>query len=115
MANSQDAHLDEVTISDAAEMLGLTHRALRFYEGRGLIKPRRSGPNRLYSRADITKLERIVQLTRYGFTLAQIKKGVTRRDLIARHADLVLEIEDTCRAAKQLAAELDAKEDGSYG
>jgi DNA-binding transcriptional MerR regulator len=50
----------------------MTPRTLRFYEGRGLIAPRRSGRTRIYSRDDVTRIEQIVALKSYRFSLAEI-------------------------------------------
>ena len=51
-------------ISIAAEMLDVHPQTLRTYEKEGLILPRRSGGQRLYSRTDIEKLALILDLTR---------------------------------------------------
>ena len=51
-------------ISVAAELTGMHPQTLRVYESKGLVNPQRSGGNtRLYSRADIERLELINQLT----------------------------------------------------
>ncbi len=66
-------------IGEVAEQLGLTPRTLRYYEEIGLLAPpsRMEGGFRLYSAADITRLENIVQLKRLlGFSLAEIKQVV---------------------------------------
>ena len=44
----------EFTITELAQEFGLTHRALRFYESRGLLAPQRDGRRRIFSRADAT-------------------------------------------------------------
>jgi DNA-binding transcriptional MerR regulator len=69
---------DELTISDVAREFDLTLRALRFYEDRGLLKPRRVGTHRLYGPAERQVLARIVFGKRLGFTLTEIA------DLLAR-------------------------------
>ena len=57
-------------ISVAAELTGMHPQTLRVYESKGLVNPKRSGGNtRLYSRADI---ERINQLTDEGINLAGV-------------------------------------------
>lgn len=62
-------------ISVAAELSGMHPQTLRVYENKGLVTPSRSGGNtRLYSQADIERLELISQLTSEGINLA----GVTR-------------------------------------
>ncbi len=51
-------------IEEAARRTGLTSRTLRYYEERGLVVPARRGDSnyRLYSGADIERIERIKQL-----------------------------------------------------
>ena len=66
-------------IGEVAEQLGLTPRTLRYYEEIGLLAPpsRMEGGFRLYSAADIDRLENIVQLKRLlGFSLREIKQVV---------------------------------------
>ncbi len=64
----------ECTISQLASELGVTMRAIRFYEDRGLLVPRRIGAMRIYGTADRTRLERILRAKRLGMTLAEIKE-----------------------------------------
>ena len=60
-------------ISVAAELTGMHPQTLRVYESKGLVNPKRSGGNtRLYSRADIERLELINQLTDEGINLAGV-------------------------------------------
>ena len=66
-------------IGEVAEQLSLTPRTLRYYEEIGLLAPpsRMEGGFRLYSAADIDRLENIVQLKRLlGFSLREIKQVV---------------------------------------
>ncbi len=50
-------------ISVAARMLGVRTQTLRYYERLGLIEPARSGGNqRVYSRRDIERVQRIRRL-----------------------------------------------------
>ncbi len=66
-------------IGEVAEQLALTPRTLRYYEEIGLLAPpsRMEGGFRLYSAADIDRLESIVQLKRLlGFSLREIKQVV---------------------------------------
>ncbi|MBO9628955.1 MAG: MerR family transcriptional regulator [Shinella sp.] len=70
-----------LTAAECAERLGLTVRALRLYEARGLINPRRTGKNwRLYGLSDIARLHEILALKRMGLSLARIT------ELLAGHA-----------------------------
>lgn len=72
---AQDVH----TIGDLARDFGVTLRALRFYEDKGLLSPRREGLARLYSNKDRERLSLILKGKRLGFTLSEI------RGLIAAH------------------------------
>ena len=69
-------------IRDVAERTGLTSRALRFYEARGLIQPLRTySGRRLYGRGEIERIQQIVALKRAGLTLAQIGKLTARGNM----------------------------------
>lgn len=50
---AKDNNLLLYPISEASEMLGVHPRTLRIYENEGLIKPKRSGGKRLFSKNDI--------------------------------------------------------------
>ncbi len=64
---------DSLTIDQVVRRTGLTSRALRFYEGRGLVHPfRSSSGRRVFSRADLARLHRIVALKNAGFSLAEV-------------------------------------------
>lgn len=62
------------TISQLAREFEVTPRALRFYEDKGLLSPRRDGLNRVYSHRDRAKLQLIVQGKRVGLSLIEIKE-----------------------------------------
>jgi DNA-binding transcriptional ArsR family regulator len=47
-----EAEQGELTISQMSRLYDVTLRTLRFYEDRGLIKPRREGNARFYRTAD---------------------------------------------------------------
>ncbi len=77
----------EFQIGEVAQRTGLTQRTLRFYEERGLVTPadRMEGGFRLYSEADIGRVEMIKQLQGLlGFTLAEIKEMVEAEELRAQ-------------------------------
>jgi DNA-binding transcriptional MerR regulator len=65
------------SIGELARDFGVTLRALRFYENKGLLSPQREGLNRLYSLRDRDRLELILRGKKLGFTLNEIQ------DLIA--------------------------------
>lgn len=68
------------TIGDLAREFGVTLRALRFYEDKGLISPQREGLTRLYSRSDRARLALILKGKRLGFTLAEVKAMVAMHE-----------------------------------
>jgi MerR family transcriptional regulator/heat shock protein HspR len=70
------------TISAVAEQYGLHQQTLRLYEREGLIKPSRSdGNTRLYTDADLERLEVILSLTRdLGVNLAGVEIILNMRE-----------------------------------
>ena len=69
-------------IREVARRTGLTSRALRFYEARGLLKPLRTySGRRLYGRGELERLQQILALKRTGLSLAQIAKLTSRGSL----------------------------------
>ena len=64
------------TIGELSREFGVTLRALRFYENKGLISPHRDGLNRLYSQGDRTRLALILKGKKLGFTLTEISEMV---------------------------------------
>ena len=60
-------------ISVAARLAGVHPQTLRSYEQKGLVTPKRtSGNTRMYSQADIERLELINELTAEGINLAGV-------------------------------------------
>jgi DNA-binding transcriptional MerR regulator len=62
------------TISQLAREFAVTPRALRFYEDKGLLTPRRDGMNRVYSHRDRGRLQMILRGKRVGLSLIEIKE-----------------------------------------
>ena len=75
-----DAPADVMTIGEMAREYGVTLRALRFYEDRGLLQPIRNGVTRYYAADARARLELILKGKQLGFTLTEI------RDLIANQS-----------------------------
>lgn len=65
------------TIGELARDCSVTLRALRFYEAKGLLDPRRAGAVRLYGAEDRRRLRIIVRAKRVGFSLVQIRDLLT--------------------------------------
>ena len=70
----------EYTISQLAETFGITARTLRFYEGEGLLSPKRIGQRRLYSRRDYVRLKLILRGKRLGLSLAESREIIELYD-----------------------------------
>jgi DNA-binding transcriptional MerR regulator len=78
-ANPSPSPLDmetagEMTISQMSRLYGVSLRTLRFYEDRGLIKPRREGNARFYRSPDRIRMEMILRGKKLGFTLTEIQE-----------------------------------------
>jgi DNA-binding transcriptional MerR regulator len=72
---------DEVlTISQMAEKFGVTPRALRFYESKGLLAPAREGRGRIYTRTDQQHLALILKGRKLGFTISEISQMIAAED-----------------------------------
>ena len=77
-----DSVKPEMSISQMSRLFGVSLRTLRFYEDRGLIKPRREGNARYYRATDRVRMEMILKGKKLGFTLTEIQdllggKGAT--------------------------------------
>lgn len=71
---------DVYSIRDLAEDFGVTTRALRFYEERGLLRPQRKGLNRVYDAEDKVRLTLILRGKRLGFTLDESAELIAMYD-----------------------------------
>jgi DNA-binding transcriptional MerR regulator len=72
----------EMTISQMSRLYGVSLRTLRFYEDRGMMRPRREGNARFYRPSDRIRMEMILRGKKLGFTLTEIQdliggKGAT--------------------------------------
>ena len=101
MAGSEDRDRPVYMISVAASLTGVHPQTLRMYEQKGLVTPKRtSGNTRMYSQADIERLELINELTDEGINLA----GVIRiLDLQGRLDERDAEIDDLHKRVRRLA------------
>ena len=73
------------TIGELAEAFGLTTRAIRFYEARGLITPPRKGKARSYSRRERARLKLIQRGKNVGFSLEEIRDWLALYDADPNH------------------------------
>lgn len=77
----QGEHRQAFTIGELSREFSVTLRSLRFYESRGLLKPKRQGMNRLFSRRDRARLKIILMGKSVGFSLKEIKEMLDYYDL----------------------------------
>lgn len=74
-----DAHRDGASaelfgIADLSAEFDVTPRAIRFYESKGLLSPRRVNGARIYDRRDRARLALILRAKSVGSSLAEIKE-----------------------------------------
>ncbi len=74
-----DSHRDEAAadiygITELCREFGITLRALRFYEDKELLAPRRVNGARVYTRRDRARLALILRAKAIGSSLADIKR-----------------------------------------
>ena len=62
------------TVTELADRLGVTARAIRFYETKGLLSPQRVGSTRVYDYRDRARLQLILRSKKLGFSLADIRE-----------------------------------------
>jgi DNA-binding transcriptional MerR regulator len=61
------------SVTELARELGVTPRAIRFYEDKGLIAPQRAGTTRVYTHRDRGRMILILRGKKLGFSLREIK------------------------------------------
>ncbi len=108
-------HDKHLRIGQVAERTGISAKALRLYEARGLLKPDACSDSgyRLYAQPALARLQEICVLKRAGFTLAEIGKLLSHRGAAAALVETrIIALRGELNAkAKALAA----LEDAWYG
>jgi DNA-binding transcriptional MerR regulator len=92
------------SIQDVADELGVTARAIRFYEDKGLLEPQRVGTMRVYSKREIGRLRLILRGKRLGFSLRDIKEFLDLYTVDALH------IEQTRRLLSRVTEQIESLE-----
>lgn len=87
-------------IGVAAELVGMHPQTLRLYEGKGLVRPARTpGGTRLYSDADVERLQLIQRLTtELGLNLAGVEQVLRLEDEINRLRSRMQRVERELKA-----------------
>jgi DNA-binding transcriptional MerR regulator len=83
---------EALKVGDLAKRTGLTVRTLRHYDEIGLLKPslHTEAGYRLYTRADVARLQQVLSLRQLGFALEEIREcldrpGFSALDVIRLH------------------------------
>lgn len=71
---------DLFAIADLAKEFGISTRAIRFYESKGLLNPDRVGGTRVFRRRDRARLILILRGKRLGFSLRDIAEYLSLYD-----------------------------------
>lgn len=104
MANYRAIPKGYMTVGDVAKKMGVTVRALQYYDREGLFCPSgvSDGGRRLYNDKDIVKLHQILALKSLGFSLDEIKNRLTAIDTPDEVAAMLTE------QSKAIQAQIDA-------
>ena len=74
-------------IQEVAKELGVTMRALRFYEDKGLIAPQRVGTTRIYGKREMVRVRLVLRGRRLGFSVREIKEFLDLYDADPEHVE----------------------------
>jgi DNA-binding transcriptional MerR regulator len=81
---------DLFAIADLAREFGISTRAIRFYEAKGLLNPERVGGARIFRRRDRARLMLILRGKRLGFSLRDISDYLSLYDAHSQTAQVAL-------------------------
>ncbi len=97
------------TISELSAQFGVTTRAIRFYEDKGLLSPTRNGRNRVYKKRDRTRLKLVLRGKRLGFTLDETREIIDMYDghLSGERQQLLRMCEKISESRQVLSQQLD--------
>lgn len=80
MTNTPPDSQDLFAIAELAREFGISTRAIRFYESKGLLSPERVGATRIFRKRDRARLILILRGKRLGFTLRDISDYLSLYD-----------------------------------
>ena len=101
-------------IGEVCQRTGLTPRALHYYDEIGLLVPseRLAGGHRLYTAADLERIEKIKDLKRLlGLSLGEIKRILDADEARTRYLAAAQATADPARRRKALASALQVTSD----
>ncbi|GEO86769.1 MULTISPECIES: MerR family transcriptional regulator [Alphaproteobacteria] len=115
----RDMPAEPIPIADMAEIFGITHRTLHFYEEKGLISAQRIGLMRVYGHSDIARMALINACREIGMPVAGIQdllealrsanstaeaNRIFEDALLARKRELTADLSTIHRQLQQLAS-----------
>ena len=90
MNRPEPENRDLFAIADLASEFGISTRAIRFYEAKGLLTPERVGATRVFRRRDRARLILILRGKRLGFSLRDISEYLSLYDAQSQSAQVAL-------------------------
>lgn len=88
MNRPEQENRDLFAIADLATEFGISTRAIRFYESKGLLNPERVGGTRVFRRRDRARLILILRGKRLGFSLRDISDYLSLYDAQSQAAQV---------------------------
>jgi DNA-binding transcriptional MerR regulator len=80
------------SIADLAREFDITPRAIRYYEDKDLLSPRREGMQRVYSKRDRIRLKLTLRGKRLGLSLAEIRELIDMYDTTTDESPQLLKL-----------------------
>lgn len=101
---------DLFAIADLSQEFGISTRAIRFYETKGLLNPERVGGTRVFRRRDRARLILILRGKRLGFSLRDISDYLSLYDAQSQTAQtklLVAKVDERLGLLERQKADLE--------
>ncbi len=96
------------SISELAKEFAVTPRAIRFYEDKGLLSPRRVGSSRAYDYRDRARLSLVLRFKSLGFPLDKTKEFLDLYDADETHVvQLKVGFRGICERISELEQQID--------
>jgi len=106
MNRPEQENRDLFAIADLANEFGISTRAIRFYETKGLLRPERVGGTRVFRRRDRARLILILRGKRLGFSLRDISDYLSLYDAHSATAQVNLLVQKVDGRLALLEAQL---------
>ncbi|OEO31178.1 MerR family transcriptional regulator [Devosia insulae DS-56] len=110
MNRPESENRDLFAIADLSHEFGISTRAIRFYEAKGLLNPERVGGTRVFRRRDRARLILILRGKRLGFSLRDISDYLSLYDAQSQTAQtklLVAKVDERLSLLERQKADLE--------